>query len=557
MSAFNFGGSSNTPSPAPAPATGGGFSFGGGGGGGGINASVPATGGTAPTFGATAPGGSNTPAPPAAPGGFSFGGGGGNAASPSTAAAPALGASFSSGGAPAPVSTAAPNPAPAFAGFSGTATPSSAPTGGSFSVTGSTSASSTAAPQHPSGGPPLVQASDYAVRFPGLEIWSILGPLIDADYHGVLRSDSLNGQTLIHALRLEEPKSIANRLLSTIQLEPACTPNQAVRQQMATQMAVQLSDKRDAPLLPNQLQEILEIADDLLVSEPDAVALYHHASQRPPELQFSGKEMDMITACRHLHAHNKEKTWQSWVMLWLARVQAASSPEDAAVIMATDSMLQPTLTKLISFVREASARIQETINRLAHLEGQTSSTNNNATRKEICSWDRYLQLIVKDRLFASHCLFFIAYQTQLTVDEVTNLVDLIRDLTNGTDDTRGLVLLDPYTDVPDPYEPVDAQAMAFFQQIPTIMPPPQWREKDRLVWQRELVGTVWNMGQPQLLRCVSTLVMCVLCALDTKNVLLDRETHGSNSFGVVREDYATMNTVCEIIFDPYQIDFSV
>jgi hypothetical protein len=58
--------------------------------------------------------------------------------------------------------------------------------------------------------------------------------------------------------------------------------------------------------------------------------------------------------------------------------------------------------------------------------------------------------------------------------------------------------------------------------------------KDPLVWQRELVYSICQTGQPQLLQCVSVLVLAVICALDVQHELMDRNLHGPNPFGVVR-----------------------
>ena len=39
-------------------------------------------------------------------------------------------------------------------------------------------------------------------------------------------------------------------------------------------------------------------------------------------------------------------------------------------------------------------------------------------------------------------------------------------------------------------------------------------------------------GKPQLLRCVTTLTLSVVCALDGKSLLIDKNIHGPNSFRV-------------------------
>ena len=58
------------------------------------------------------------------------------------------------------------------------------------------------------------------------------------------------------------------------------------------------------------------------------------------------------------------------------------------------------------------------------------------------------------RQIASECLFYLAYHTQLTVGEVTSILDLVKELTNGggwgnNNGSIGLPLLDPLLmDVP-------------------------------------------------------------------------------------------------------------
>ena len=56
--------------------------------------------------------------------------------------------------------------------------------------------------------------------------------------------------------------------------------------------------------------------------------------------------------------------------------------------------------------------------------------------------------------------------------------------------------------------------------------------KDPREWEQELVTDLWKRGQPQILQCVSTLVMSVICAFDARHVLVNRDNHGSNDFGI-------------------------
>jgi len=56
--------------------------------------------------------------------------------------------------------------------------------------------------------------------------------------------------------------------------------------------------------------------------------------------------------------------------------------------------------------------------------------------------------------------------------------------------------------------------------------------KNAKEWNDELITNLWGRGQPQLLQCVTTLLMSIMCAFDSRHVLVDRERHGVNSFGV-------------------------
>ena len=66
------------------------------------------------------------------------------------------------------------------------------------------------------------------------------------------------------------------------------------------------------------------------------------------------------------------------------------------------------------------------------------------------------------RQIAVENLYYVAYHTQLTVDEVCALIDLIQELTNGGgggEEEEGLPILDPLIkDVPSPYEDVDSDS---------------------------------------------------------------------------------------------------
>jgi hypothetical protein len=156
----------------------------------------------------------------------------------------------------------------------------------------------------------------------------------------------------------------------------------------------------------------------------------------------------------------------------------------------------------------------------------------------------HLAVCFEERQTAAECLFFIAYQVQWTEHEVASAIDVIRDLTNGSDSVgnehqeaqlpasnlKGLPYWNPYTDIPNPYETLDAAAPAF-----SAWPSTTGDEKDPVQWQQELVEHAVSTGQTALLRTISTLTVAVLAALDCRTVLYDRNTHEANAFqGEVR-----------------------
>ncbi|KAL7539868.1 hypothetical protein ACHAXR_012321 [Thalassiosira sp. AJA248-18] len=276
----------------------------------------------------------------------------------------------------------------------------------------------------------------------------------------------------------------------------------------------------------------------------------------------------------------------------------ASSASSSAVLVATDQLLKAGLvTNLIGTVRELTGMIAEIGERLKAAErsgvgnanampaasaaaaptfgtglfGSTPTpvaaaaapaTNNQ--RNNYYMEYALLGFTHLQRQVASECLFYLAYHTQLNVDEVVGLIDLIKDLTNGSSQQGGgggLPLLNPLMDdVPSPYEALDSttgismatswqhqqqQHASYYNNFyggggggvnqwnqhhhPAA---PQPTLKNAQQWEAELITSLWKRGQPQLLQCVSTLIMSVICALDARHILVNRENHGPNGFGV-------------------------
>lgn len=153
----------------------------------------------------------------------------------------------------------------------------------------------------------------------------------------------------------------------------------------------------------------------------------------------------------------------------------------------------------------------------------------------------------------------------------------------------GLPILDAIRDVPDPYTlswnndssstSSSSQSNSTMQGITMTTPQQRKLEKGRVEWENELSSSLMsvrglvnatitsmhqdfsghsayhttplrsiassdndgnndktvvnvNGGKPQLLQCVTTLIFSIICSLDGKNTLMDRNNHGPNDFGI-------------------------
>ena len=113
--------------------------------------------------------------------------------------------------------------------------------------------------------------------------------------------------------------------------------------------------------------------------------------------------------------------------------------------------------------------------------------------------------------------------------EIASIIDVVKDITNGINDEKGLPLLNPHRDVPSSYVDLP-QPEHPWAAYPTNIKP---QKRKNLDWERLLVDKTLETGLPELLRCVGALVVTVIAAMDTKQVLIDRETHRANAFGRV------------------------
>jgi hypothetical protein len=297
------------------------------------------------------------------------------------------------------------------------------------------------------------------------------------------------------------------------------------------------------------LQTAFDLSDRLRISEPHALSLYARAVAAPrnPTAATTASTTTTTAVTKVAHAlYFADRGALLQTLLVLLQHRTAGHP---AVVQATDGLLQNEQQQLVShcllkFIQQGTAQIDELQRELRRIQQQQQQQHadqrplnaaaKNSSSPAAAAARVHYEFAVAQRQTAAECLFFVAYTTQLTELEVVVLLDLVRDLSNGngTGTDTGLVILDPFVAVPDPFlkpslNDIGAQPTWPFANAPQ---PPQ-HEKDAVAWQQELVQQTWETGQPQLLRAVSTLVTTIVCALDARNVLMDRLTHQPNVFG--------------------------
>uniref|UniRef100_A0A7S3VEG0 Uncharacterized protein n=1 Tax=Chaetoceros debilis TaxID=122233 RepID=A0A7S3VEG0_9STRA len=327
MVGFSFGGTPAAapgpagagPAAAPAPASAaGGFSFGG----------TPAPAAAAPSAAA--------PAPAPVAGGFSFGGTA-PAATPATAATataaatPAAGLSF--GATPAPVATvpaavATPAAAPAAATSSfGFGAPSTAPATSTSTVL--TATNTTPNPAAAMKSAATIVVPQYESPFPHLAMQARIEDVLShmSSPTAGMSDLRLHGQELIHLLKKKSDYDTGDngngggvkvgdtgfgRMLSKPMGEIGINggPNPQIRQQLQTQPTIQLPNNNSndttttaTTLPPSILQTILQISDELSITEADAAALYGATlviPNTPVDEDTLGSDTAMFFSKRHV-----------------------------------------------------------------------------------------------------------------------------------------------------------------------------------------------------------------------------------------------------------------
>ena len=526
------------PAPSGAPATAG-FSFGGG--------AAPNTSNAPPqnTAAATTATGASTPA-----GGptFQFGSSTGTATQ-----VPAQTTQTPAAAAPATTTTIAPPPS-----TGGSATTTTPAAGSTFAFGGSAGAPSTT-PAPGLTGNALIKISAFNDVFPNLQTWSKLRRLI-FELSGPSDEARWAGQELLHFLSCQTSRDSIGKSLSKPEILRLTPPDGTVRQNLQSKPVVMLDGTTEAPLSQPMLQDVLNLANDLRVSEIHAITLYRQANDASTRSLIASeggslidkalsyvegnelkrpKGFNTITkAARELYFLERSTILKSLRHLLQSRIGG-----NRVILEASDGIIQSGLVpNLVSLIRDWTARISEFEKHLSNQrDGQTNMSlpvNLQLPRKaEQPGFEKvHLVYAQQERQMAVECLFYLAYHTQLTGDEIVSIVDLIKDLTNGVNGISGLTKFNPFSDVPSPHEQTASNANGWATPFtspftPAVSP---LKEKDVLSWQKELISKTWDRGAPHLLNCVAPLVLAAICAMDARQELMDRDLHGPNSFGVVR-----------------------
>jgi hypothetical protein len=357
---------------------------------------------------------------------------------------------------------------------------------------------------------------DFVGVFPYLQLLSKIRDL-EAKLSSSGREGQYAAQELLQLLQSTEDLSNPPPPVFT-------APNNAIRQQLQNNPQVQLY-KRPAALTPQMLQQVFSIADELHLSEQDAMALYAQASQPTTRHYLQDVEEehvlnDVPRAASALYFQQRIALLKSLIMLSQCRLEHK-------VLEATDVLLSKNLIQnLVRLIRKLTTLI-------AQMQQQQDQTHQaqppfgavqtmQQSSKKTSPWLNHLH---QERQMAAECLFYLTYTSQCTADEIASLIDLIHELTND-----GLSVLDPVKNVPDAHYP-QPPGMQLWGPFTQALPP--LKEKTTWEWESDLVKSVWKKKEPYVLQCTSVLIMAVLSALDTKQRFLNRQSHQVNDFGVV------------------------
>ena len=487
-----------------------GFTFGNGGG-------TPAPGNNASTAPSSGSGpASSAPTPAAA---FTFGSGGTAATTSASSTAPppssgTTGGGFAFGGTANPptgssASTAPVAPATGFTlggpgGTSASSTPSAAATSSAtFGSVGNAAPTPTANPT-PANKPSYISVPEFTSVFPGLSI--------AREIRSEGRFDEKNLATLLQV------KSVWNQNAA----------NPTTRQTLHQQKTVLLSSvsnpsqKEEAFLNDDMLQQLFSLADDLALTEEQALSLMAKSKQEN-------------SSAETLYWNERKQHLETLLYVFQKRLAVDENQGESTTV---DNLLNKGLVgELVQLISDFSKRLDRLTDQRRRHKAEAPDDASRARQSRIFSM--HIDFASQQRQIAAETLFFIAYNFHLEIGETIRLLQLIRSLSNGDENnlevSPGLRPLDPYN-VPSAYSHNhNSHQQPQTMWIDGIVQPStsHLEEKNPFIWQKELVDQNWENGHPQLLRCVATLLMAAASALDQRTPLHDR---GNGKVSLPTED---------------------
>jgi hypothetical protein len=380
-----------------------------------------------------------------------------------------------------------------------------------------------------------------------------------------MRVNSLEGQKLLHYLRTTQVSVVGGSITSssnggsntggrslmealaypdaTMSYDP---PEEArLRESLRTHPFVMLHEKV-TQVTPAIYQELLTLSNDLQLGLIPTIALYAHASTTDASAVTSTATVTRSVPHLARELYFQERSYMVHCLKFLLYQRLATitnipatttmtttySSNPSAIIAATDELLQK--HNLISSILQL---IQLWTQRLLHVTSRTATATLMTGGKEEMPFESIEEYTYRlQRLFAiqqrqalAECLYLIAYQTQWTVSEVTQILDYVHSFTDTYFDT----LLDPFLNVPSIYTAATPTTNTTATNTSFITTPIITTEsvtpKSKTTWDQEVITDAQNSGAIAMQSFLHTLILATLCAMDGSHTLWDRSTHAPNA----------------------------
>ena len=387
----------------------------------------------------------------------------------------------------------------------------------------------------------------FETCFPYLKVKSVVSEILPAITPDTSEG-CLKGEELIYRMQIGSENGVFGALLANPKPLKFTPADLTLRQKLQQNPHIKLHGQ-SATLTPAMMEEIEKLCSQLRISELEAIALYAEASnpvtrqvlEGSLETSFVENALvdqrkiiplviggNVVKAAKELYFWERSALLKALLLLIQSRLDATPK---SAILLATDPLLNSDLiANLITFVRDSTTMIFNLKEEMNSSSSKVSLQFGPVTKAKPVFGKVLLEFLVQERQQATECLFYLGYHTQCTAIEVALLIDVVRDLTNGlAKGDIGLPILDPTQDVPDVYINQDLQERPYGHGFTSALPP--LKEKDPIVWRKDLIEKTWNSGVPQLQQCVSVLLTTILCTLDGRTQLWDRNTHSPNNVG--------------------------